>query len=46
MQNVQVISANSAINPARQEGLVTDVVARVLQSALLNSAILSVDVIL
>lgn len=46
MQNAQDISANSAINPALQEGLVTDVVACVLQSALLNSATLSVDVIL
>lgn len=46
MQNVQDISADSAINPALQEGLVTDVVAVVCQSALMNSAILSVDVIL
>lgn len=46
MQNAQDISAHSAINPALQEGMVTDVVARVLQSARTNTAILSVDVIL
>lgn len=46
MQNAQDISAYSAINPALQEGMVTDVVASVLQSARTNTAILSVDVIL
>lgn len=46
MQNVQDISVDSAINPALQEGLVTDVVAIVLQSALMSTAILSVGVIL
>lgn len=45
MQNVHLdISANFAMSPALQERLVTDVVANVLQSALLSTAILSVDV--
>lgn len=45
MQNVHLdISANFAMSPAPQERLVTDVVANVLQSALLSTAILSVDV--
>lgn len=47
MQNVTLdISANSATSPALQEGLVTDVVADVPQSALLNTVTMSVDVIL
>lgn len=47
MQNVQQdISAHSAMNLALQEGLVRDVVARVLQIARTNTAIISVDVIL
>lgn len=47
MQNVQRdISAHSAMNPALQEGLVTDVAADVIQSARTNTAIISVDVIL
>lgn len=47
MQNVlRGISAHSAMSPALQEGLVTDVVANVFQSALLNTAIMSVDVLL
>lgn len=48
MQNVHWdISAHSAMSPALQEGLVTDVAALVLQIALLNTctAIMSVDVI-
>lgn len=46
MQNVPLdISAHSAMSPVLQEGLVTDVAADVLQSALLITAILSVDVI-
>lgn len=45
MQNVHWdISASFAMSPALQERLVTDVVANVLQSALLSTAILSVDV--
>lgn len=36
-------SANSAMSPALQEGLVTDVAAGVLLNALLNTAILSLD---
>lgn len=47
MQNVhRDISARSAMSPVLQEGLVRDVAADVLQIALLNTAILSVDVIL
>lgn len=47
MQNVHLdTSANSAMIHALQEGLVTDVAAGVLQNALLNTAILSVDVTL
>lgn len=47
MQNVHLdISAHSAMSPVLQEGLVTDVAAGVLQSALMNTAIMSVDVIL
>lgn len=34
------------MSPALQEGLVTDVAATVLQIALLNTAIMSMDVIL
>lgn len=46
MQNVLWdISAHSAMSPALQEGLVTDVAANVLQIVLLNTAIMSVDVI-
>lgn len=46
MQIVQDISADSAMSPALQEGLERDVAEVVLQSALLSTAILSVDVIL
>lgn len=47
MQNVhRDISANSAMSPALQEGLVTDVAAGALQNALLKTAILSMDVTL
>lgn len=45
MQNVhRDISANSAMSPVLQEGLVKDVAADVPQSALLSTAIISVDV--
>lgn len=45
MQNVhRDISVNYAMSPVLQEGLVTDVAADVPQSALLSTAILSVDV--
>lgn len=37
------ITAHSVKGPALQEGLVTDVAAAVLQIALLNTAILSVN---
>lgn len=40
------ISAHSAICPALQEALVRDVAGLVFQIALLNTAILSLDVIL
>lgn len=45
MQNVhRDILAHSAMSPALQERLVTDVATDVPQSALLSTAILSVDV--
>lgn len=45
MQNVHLDTlANFAMSPALQERLVTDVAANVIQSALLSTAILSVDV--
>lgn len=45
MQNVhRDFSANSAMSPVLQEGLVTDVAAAVRQSAQLSTAIRSVDV--
>lgn len=44
MQNAHLDTlANSAMSPALQEGLVTDVAAGVLLNALLNTAILSLD---
>lgn len=47
MQNVYLdISANSAMSFALQGDLVGDVAADVLQSALKNTAIMSLDVIL